>query len=172
MDDQLKKRYIRPSKSPQASPVLFVSKKDGSKRMVMDYYSLNKQTIKNNYQLPLITDLIDNMESKKVFTKMDLQWGFNNMRIKEDNEWKGAFTTYVGIFELTVMFFGVTNSPAIFQAMMNEILRDLINKEKVAAFVDDVLVEIETEEGHDEIVEEILKRLEENNLYIKPEKCI
>ena len=140
--------------------------------MVIDYYSLNKQTIKNNYQLPLITDLIDNMESKKVFTKMDLQWGFNNMRIKEDNEWKGAFTTYVGIFELTVMFFGVTNSPAIFQAMMNEILRDLINKEKVAAFVDDVLVEIETEEGHDEIVEEILKRLEENNLYIKPEKCI
>ena len=94
------------------------------------------------------------------------------MRIKEDNEWKGAFTTYVGIFELTVMFFGVTNSPATFQAMMNEILRDLINKEKVAAFVDDVLVEIETEEGHDEIVEEILKRLEENNLYIKPEKCI
>jgi len=70
------------------------------------------------------------------------------------------------------MFFGVTNSPATFQAMMNEILRDLINKEKVAAFVDDVLVEIETEEGHDEIVEEILKRLEENNLYIKPEKCI
>ena len=70
------------------------------------------------------------------------------------------------------MFFGVTNSPATFQAMMNEILRDLINKEKVAAFVDDVLVEIETEEGHDEIVEEILRRLEENNLYIKPEKCI
>jgi len=70
------------------------------------------------------------------------------------------------------MFFGVTNSPATFQAMMNEILRGLINKEKVAAFVDDVLVEIETEEGHDEIVEEILKRLEENNLYIKPEKCI
>ena len=112
------------------------------------------------------------MESKKVFTKMDLQWGFNNMRIKEDDEQKGAFITYVGIFEPTVMFFGVTNSPATFQAMMNEILRDLINKEKVAAFVDDVLVEIETEEGHDEIVEEILKRLEENNLYIKPEKCI
>ena len=86
MDDQLRKGYIRPSKSPQTSPVLFVSKKDRSKRMVIDYYSLNKQTIKNNYQLPLITDLIDNMESKKVFTKMDLQWGFNNMRIKEDDE--------------------------------------------------------------------------------------
>ena len=72
MDDQLKKRYIRPSKSPQTSPVFFVGKKDGKKRMVMDYYSLNKQTVKNNYPLPLITDLIDNMGSKKVFTKIDL----------------------------------------------------------------------------------------------------
>ena len=70
------------------------------------------------------------------------------------------------------MFFGMTNSPAIFQAMMNKILRDLINKGKVVAFVDDVLVRTETEEGHDEIVEEILKRLEENDLYIKPEKCV
>ena len=72
MDDQLRKRYIRLSKSPQTSPVFFVGKKDGKKRMVIDYYSLNEQTIKNNYSLPLITDLIDNMESKKVFTKMDL----------------------------------------------------------------------------------------------------
>jgi len=72
VDDQLRKGYIRLSKSPQTSPVFFVSKKDGKKRMVIDYYSLNEQTIKNNYPLPLITDLIDNMESKKVFTKMDL----------------------------------------------------------------------------------------------------
>ena len=72
MDDQLRKRYIRLSKSPQTSPVFFVGKKDGKKRMVIDYYSLNEQTIKNNYSLPLITDLINNMESKKVFTKMDL----------------------------------------------------------------------------------------------------
>jgi len=78
----------------------------------------------------------------------------------------------MGSFELTVMFFGMTNSPATFQAMMNEILRDLINEGKVAAFVDDVLVGTETEEGHDKIVEEILRRLEENDLYIKPEKCI
>jgi len=94
------------------------------------------------------------------------------MKIKEGDEWKGAFTTYVGTFEPIVMFFGITNSPATFQVMMNEILRNLINKGKVAAFVNDVLVEMETEEGHNEIVEEILKRLEENNLYIKPEKCI
>ena len=138
----------------------------------MDYRNLNSQTVKNNYPLPLITELIDNMGSKRVFTKMDLRWGFNNVRIKEGDEWKGAFTTHIGSFEPTVMFFGMTNSPATFQAMMNEILRDLINERKVAAFVDDVLVGTETEEGHDEIVEEILRRLEENDLYIKPEKCV
>jgi len=168
--DQLRKGYIRPLKSPQTSPVFFVGKKNGGKRMVMDYRNLNDQTIKNNYLLPLITELIDNMRSKKVFTKMDLRWEFNNVRIKEGDEWKGAFTTYIGSFEPTVIFFRMTNSLATFQAMMNEILRDLINKGKVVAFVDDVLVETETEEGHDEIIKEILRRLEENDLYVKPEK--
>jgi len=97
--------------------------------------------------------------------------GFNNIRIKGGDEWKGVFTTHVGSFELTVMFFGITNSPATFQAMMNEILRDMINEGKIAAFVDNVLVGTETEERHDEIVEEVLRRLEENDLYVKPEKC-
>jgi len=104
--------------------------------------------------------------------KMDLWWGFNNIRIKEGDEWKRAFTTHVGSFEPTVIFFGMTNLPATFQAMMNEILKDMINEEKVMAFVDNVLVGIETEEGHDEIMEEVLKRLEENDLYIKPEKYV
>jgi len=80
--------------------------------------------------------------------------------------------TYVGFFEPTVMFFGMTNSLAMFQTMMNEILRDLINEGKVVAFVDNILVGTETEKRHDKIVEEILRRLEENNLYIKPEKCV
>jgi len=79
---------------------------------------------------------------------------------------------HIGSFEPTVIFFGMTNSPATFQAIMNEILRDMINKGKVVAFVDDVLVGMEMEEGHDEIVEEVLKRLEENDLYVKPEKCV
>jgi len=171
VDDQLRKGYIKPSKSPQTSPVFFVGKKDGKKRMVIDYHSLNEQTVKNNYPLPLITDLINNIGSKKVFTKIDLRWGFNNVRIKEGDEWKRAFTTYVGSFEPTVMFFGMTNSPAMFQAMMNEILRDMINEGKVAVFVDNMLVRTETEEGYDEIVEEVLRRLEENDLYVKPEKC-
>jgi len=86
VEDQLRKGYIRPSKSPQTSPVFFVGKKDSCKRIVMDYRNLNDQTIKNNYLLPLITELIDNMGSKKVFTKMDLRWGFNNIRIKEGDE--------------------------------------------------------------------------------------
>jgi len=86
MEDQLRKGYIRPSKSPQISSVFFVGKKDGSKRIVMDYHNLNDQTVKNNYLLPLITDLIDNIGSKKVFMKVDLRWGFNNMRIKEEED--------------------------------------------------------------------------------------
>jgi len=114
VNNQLRKGYIRLSKSPQISLVFFVSKKDRSKRMVMDYHSLNKQTIKNNYPLPLITDLIDNMGSKKVFTKVDLWWGFNNIRIKEENEWKRVFMIYIGSFKLTIMFFRMTNSPATF----------------------------------------------------------
>jgi len=92
------------------------------------------------------------------------------VRIKKGDEWKGAFTTYVGSFEPTVIFFGMTNSPATFQAMMNEILRDIINEGKVAAFVDNVLVGTEIEKRHNKIVEEVLKRLEENDLYVKPEK--
>jgi len=172
VEDQLRKGYIRLSKSPQTSPVFFVSKKNREKKIVMDYYNLNDQMVKNNYPLPLIMDLIDNIESKQIFTKIDLQWGFNNVRIKEGNEWKRAFTTYVGSFEPTVMFLGMTNLPATFQAMMNEILRDMINEGKVAAFVDNMSVGTETKEGHDEMIEEVLKRLEENDLYIKPEKCV
>ena len=84
--DQLRKGYIRLSKSPQMSPVFFVSKKNRGKRMIIDYHNLNDQTVKNNCPLPLITDLIDNMGSKQVFTKIDLWWGFNNVRIKKENE--------------------------------------------------------------------------------------
>ena len=140
--------------------------------MVMDYRKLNRQTVKNNYPLPLITELVDNMGSKQVFTKMDLRWGYNSVRVKEGDEWKAAFTTHVGLFEPVVMFFGMTNSPATFQVMMNKILRDMINEGKVAAFVDDVLVGTETEERHDKVVEEVLRRLEENDLYVKLEKCM
>ena len=169
--EQLWKGYIWPSKSPQTVPVFFVGKKDGKKRMVQDYQYLNEWTVKNNYLLPLILDLLENIGTKKVFMKMNLRWGYNNVRIKEGDEWKAAFTTPEGSFEPTVMFFGLTNSPATFQAMMNELLRDLTNTGKVAVFIDNVIVGMETEEGHDELVAEVIKRLEENDLYVKLEKC-
>ena len=103
--------------------------------MVQDYRYLNEWTIKNNYPLSLILDVLKNIGTKKLFTKMDLRWGYNNVRIKKGDEWKAAFTMPEGSFEPIIMFFGLTNSPAMFQAMINELLR------------------------------------EENNLYVKPEKC-
>jgi len=153
--DQLRKGYIRPSKSPQMSPVFFVSKKDGKKRMVQDYWYLNSWTIKNNYPLLLISDLIDSIGKKKVFMKIDLRWGYNNVRIKKGDEWKAAFLMPEGLFEPMVMFFGLTNSPATFQAIMNDLLRDLVVEEKIAVFIDDVVIATETEEGHNEIAREV-----------------
>jgi len=130
--DQLNKGYIRPSKSLQMSLVLFVPKKNRKKKMVQDYQYLNSWTIKNNYPLPLISDLIDSIGKK-----MDLRWEYNNVRIKEGDEWKTAFSMPERSFKPMVMFFGLTNSPAIFQAMMNDLLRDLVVEEKVAVFIDD-----------------------------------
>ena len=167
----MRKGCIWLSKSPQMALVFFVGKKDGKKRMVQDYWYLNEWTIKNNYPLPLILDVLENIGTKKLFTKMDLRWGYNNVRIKEGDKWKAAFMTPEGSFEPTVMFFGLTNSLATFQAIMNELLRDLINIGKVAVFIDDVIIGTESEEGHDELVAEVVKRLEENDLYVKPEKC-
>jgi len=133
-----------------------VGKKDGRKHMVIDYRRLNKQIVKNNYPLLLIIDLVDFIGNKRVFTKMDLRWGYNNVRIKEGDEWKVAFTIHVGSYKPVVMFFGMTNSPATFQGMINEILRDMINEEKVVAFVDNMLIETEMKKGHNKIVEEVL----------------
>jgi len=152
------------------APVFFIGKKDGKKRMVQNYRYLNEWTIKNNYPLPLILDVVKNIGMKKIFTKMDLRWGYNNVQIKEGDEWKVAFMTPEGSFEPTVIFFGLTNSPAIFQAMMNKLLKDLINTGKVVAFIDDMIIGTESEEGHNELVAEVIKRLKENNLYVKPGK--
>ena len=106
-----------------------------------------------------------------MFTKLDLRWGYNNMRIKEGNKWKTVFTTYIGAYEPTVIYFGLINSPATFQTMMNDLFYNLINQGDTATFINDILVTIDTEKGHNELVEEVLKRLEENNLFVKPEKC-
>ena len=127
--------------------------------------------MKNNYPLPLISDILENIGTKKVFMKINLRWGYNNVRIKEGDEWKVAFITPERSFKPMVMFFGLTNSPATFQVMINKLLRDLINTGKVAAFIDNVIIGTEDEEGHNELVVEVVKRLEENDLYMKPEKC-
>ena len=119
----------------------------------------------------LIADILDGVGKRKVFTKLDLRWEYNNIRIKEGDEWKAAFITHIGAYEPTVMYFGLTNSPTIFQAMMNDLFRDLINQGDIATFIDNILVATDTEEGHDKLVEEMLRRLEKNNLFVKLEKC-
>jgi len=171
VEDQLRKGYICPSKSPQTSPVHFVAKKDSTWRIVQDYQHINQWTIKNGYLLPLIADILDGVEKRKVFTKLDLRWGYNNVRIKEGDEWKAAFTTHIGAYEPTVIYFGLTNSPTTFQTTMNNLFRDLINQGDMATFIDDILVATDTEEGHGELVEKVLKRLEKNDLFVKPKKC-
>jgi len=171
MKDQLRKGFICPSKLPQTSPVHFVAKKDRTQRMVQNYRHINQWTIKNRYPLPLIVDILDGVGKRKVFTKLDLRWGYNNVRIKEGDKWKAVFAIYIGAYKPTVMYFRLTNSPTTFQTMINNLFRDLINQGDTATFIDNILVTTDTEEGHDELVEEVLKRLEENDLFVKPEKC-
>jgi hypothetical protein len=171
LDEELRKGYIRKSKSPLAAPVFFVKKKDGKLRLVQDYRKLNAVTIKNRYPIPRITDLIDSLSQAKIFTKIDLRWGYNNVRIKQGDEWKTAFITHRGLFEANVMYFGSSNAPATFQAMMNEILVDLILEGKVMVYLDDILIFTEDIEENRSITAEVLKRLRENDLFVRPEKC-
>ncbi len=140
LDKNLESGCICPSKSPFASPFFFVKKKDGTLRPVQDYRKLNEMTIKNRYPLPHISELIDKLRGAKYFTKLDVRWGYNNIRIKEGDEEKAAFCTNWGLFEPTVMFFRLTNSPTMFQWMMNNIFHDLIGEGKVTIYLDDILI--------------------------------
>ena len=118
----------------------------------------------------LIADILDGVRTKKVFTKLDLHWGYKNIRIKEENKWKVAFTMHIESYEPTVMYFGLTNSLTTFQTIMNSLFQDIINQRNTATFIDDIIAAIDIKEGYDEVVEEMLKRLEENDLFVKPEK--
>ena len=155
-----------------ASPFFFVKKKDGNLCPTQDYQKLNDATIKNRYPLPLISDLVDNLKNAKVFLKMDVQWGYNNIRIKEGDEWKAAFCTNLKLFKPTVMFFSLTNSPATLQNFMNHIFKPLIYCRVVAIYMDDKLVFTETHKEHKQVVKEVLDILHQNNLFLKPEKCV
>ena len=118
-----------------AAPGFFIKKKDGKLRLVQDYRALNAVTMKNKYPLPLIPELIAKLRGARYFTKLDVRWGFNNVRIKEGDEWKAAFRTNRGLFEPLVMFFGLTNSPATFQMMMDKIFEELISEGVVVVSV-------------------------------------
>jgi hypothetical protein len=171
--EHLKKGYITAnSKSPYASPFFFVTKKDGKTRPVQDYRRLNEITVRNTYPLPLIKDLIRQLVNKEWFTKFDIRWGYNNVRIKEKDRWKAAFKTNRGLFEPTVMFFGLTNSPATFQTMMDAIFREEIATGDVVIYMDDILIATTGSlEHHRHKVDHVLKKLRDNDLYLKPEKC-
>jgi len=112
LEENLEKGYIRPSKSPLSSLVFFIKKTDGKLRFVQDYRKLNEVTVKNRYPLPLVSDIVGRLKGARYFTKFDVRWGYNNVQIKDGDEWKAAFTTNQGLFEPLVMFFGLTNSPA------------------------------------------------------------
>ena len=171
IEENLRTGRIRPSKSPMASPVFFVKKKDGSLRLVQDYRALNSMTVKNRYPLPLINDLVNRLKGARYFTKLDVRWGFNNVRIREGDEWKAAFRTNRGLFEPLVMFFGLTNSPATFQTMMNDILHDLIMDGVVSVYLDDILIYTKTREEHRRVTRMVLERLREYRLYLRADKC-
>ena len=129
-----------------ASPFFFIGKKDGKLRPCQDYRYLNEHTVKNTYPIPLILSILDKIKGSKWFTKLDVQQGYNNIRIREEDRWKGAFKTPKGLFEPTVMFFRMCNSPTTFQSMMDHILRNLIDTGKVMVYMDDIFIHAKTKE--------------------------
>jgi hypothetical protein len=171
LEEALATGRIRQSKSPLGAPVFFIKKKDGKLRFIQDYQALNAITRKNQYPLPLINDLIHRLKDTRYFTKLDVRWGYNNVRIHEGDEWKSAFRTNRGLFEPLVMYFGLTDSPATFQTMMNEIFQDLIAEGIISVYLDDILIFTNSLEEHRRITCLVLDRMHEHKLYLRPEKC-
>jgi len=151
--------------------MFFIKKKDSSLCLVQDYHVLNAITVKNRYLLPLISELVSQLCRAQYFTKLDIRWGFNNVCIKPGDEWKAVFCTNHGLFEPLVMFFGMTNSPATFQTMMNDVFRTVIAEEIVVVYLDDILIFIKIEEEHKRAVWRVLEILMEHKLFLCPEKC-
>lgn len=170
LDENLKNDFIRPSQSPAGAPILFIKKKDGSLRLAVDYRGLNKVTRKDRYPLPLIPDLLDRLRSARVFTKLDLCGAYNLVRIADGDEWKTAFRTRYGSYEFQVMHYGLTNAPASFQRFMNDVFKDITDV-CVVVYLDDILIYSDNPDEHLKHVREVLRRLRENNLYAKVEKC-
>ncbi|KAB5595388.1 Transposon Tf2-7 polyprotein [Ceratobasidium theobromae] len=170
INNELKDNKIQRSTSPIAAPAFFVKKSDGSLRLVIDYRKLNDITISDQFPIPRQDDLLEKLKNAKVFSKLDLRWGFNNVRIKEGDEWKTAFRTKEGLFEYKVMPFGLKNAPATFQRFMNELFADLLD-DYVVVYIDDILIYSKDHEEHTKHVREVLKRLREAHLFCKESKC-
>lgn len=170
VEEGLERGHVRPSNSPWGSPVLFVKKKDGTLRMCVDYRALNKLTIKNNTALPRIDDLLDRMAGARYFTTLDLRSGYNQMRVDESSIPFTAFKTKWGLFEYTVLSFGLCNAPASFQALMTDIFRAYLDQWLVI-FIDDLCAWDSDLDTHVQHLEIILSTLREHKLYIKESKC-
>jgi hypothetical protein len=164
------KGFIRPSSSPWRAPMLFMEKKDGTQWMCDDYRSLNEVTIKNKYPLPWIEDLFDQMKGASVFSKIDLSLGYNQLKIWESNIPKTTFRTQYGLFEYTLMSFGLTNAPAYFMYLMNKVFMEYLDK-FVVVFIDDILIFSKMEEKHKNHLRLVLENLKSNKLYAKFSKC-
>jgi hypothetical protein len=177
LDEMVGKGYIRPSKSPYASPFFFVKKKDGKLRLVQDYRWLNSHTVRNQYPLPLIAQLISDLSGAYIFSKVDVRQGYNNVRIKKGDEWKVVFKTKFGHWEPLVMFFGLTNSPSTFQEMMNVIYKEVIEKHAargtiIRIYMDDIAIATTgTIQDHIDAVHDVLRVTEQHDLYFKLSKC-
>ena len=169
-EEELQSVRIRPSSSPAGAGFFFVSKKDGSLRLCIDYRGLNGITVKNRYPIPLISSAFSSLQKANFFTKLDLRNAYHLVRIKEGDEWKTAFNTPRGHYEYLVMPFGLTNAPAVFQALVNDVLRDVINQ-NIFVYLDDILIFSDTLEEHITHVRLVLQRLLENRLFAKAEKC-
>lgn len=170
IDENLAKGYIRPSKAPCGAPVFFVKKKDGTLRLVVDFRALNAITRPDSYPIPLTNELLDRLKAAKVFTTLDMRWGYYNVRIREGDEWKTSFRTRYGQFEFLVMQFGLRNAPAAFQRMVNELFHDLVDV-NVVLYLDDIIIFSSDPAKHDDEVTEVLTRLRKADLFLKPEKC-
>ena len=171
LDEQLKAGLIVESKSRYAAPCFYIPKKYGSLRLVQDYRKLNQITIKDKMPLPLIGEVIDKLKEAKYFNKLDLIWGYNNIRIKEGDEWKAAFLTNKGLFKLRVMYFRLCNSPETCQRMMNSIFQELLHEGVLANYMDDFVIPARTIEELEERTIQFLKIAEKHNLCFKRLKC-
>ncbi|EFA85602.1 hypothetical protein PPL_01385 [Heterostelium album PN500] len=170
----LENGQITPSQSAFAAPLLFIKKKDGGWRLCVDYRSLNGITIKDTYPLPNITEVLNNTRDGVLFSKIDLLQGYHQIRVHENDQSKTAFRTSFGVFQYTVLPFGLTNAPACFQRLMDSIFQRHVIAKKLLVYLDDLLIKtnIDDEDKHIQDVLEIVDLLNQNKLKIKLTKCI